>query len=709
LQHSLAERPGVREVRVSPRTGSVLVFYDPGLAGLQELLLLFQGGEFSLMGQVPGTAVRGSGKSVCTAEAAASSQAGASLMDALSIPGLLLRSFLPFRLRLLMAARYAWPFLQKGFAALSQGRLNIDVLDGLAIGISLLRRDLRSVMIITTLLSVGEFLKQWIRKRSRDELARDLLHLPESVWLVRDGQEAECPLGDVRPGDLVVVRTGGRIPVDGVVAEGEAMVNQASLTGEPLAVAKQPGISVFAGTVVEEGTLVVRADQVGEETRVHKIIKILEESERLKAGLQARAELWADRVVPLTLGLSLLTYFLTRNLNRAVSVLLVDFSCAIKLSTPLTMLAAMREASTKGVLIKGGRFLEKLEQADTYVFDKTGTLTQAQPRGLEVVAFNGHEPREVLRIAACLEEHFPHPLARAVVAMAEDQRLAHREEHADLEYILAHGIASRLKGRRVLVGSRHFVQEHGKIALDQAAKTTARAAGQGLSMLYVTIGDDLAGIILLEDPVRKDAALFLQLLRQSGVQRVIMLTGDGQESAAGVARLLNIEEYHAQLLPEDKARIVQELRASGRVVAMVGDGINDTPALSAADVGISMKSGADIAHEICDVLLTRADLDGILTARSISERAMSRLRWNYAIAVGINAALVFLGLAGRISPSVSALAHNLSTILVTVNSLRPFDGMHLAQRLAALRVGTDATGRGRGFLSSQALNTETTR
>ncbi|WP_153306874.1 heavy metal translocating P-type ATPase [Desulfonatronum thioautotrophicum] len=682
IQRGLTGHHGVREVRVSARTGSVLVFHDEGVS-LEKLLSLFQNQGLTLheLSQVPQST---SALSAVTPEVAEPS-GQTSLLRSLAFPGLLLRPFLPPWVRLLLAARRALPFLLKGLASLLRGRLNIDVLDGLAIGISLARRDLRSVMIITTLLSLGDFLEQWTRKRSRDQLAQDLLHLPPSVWIKNGEQLEERPLEQVQTGDLVVVHSGSRIAVDGVVVDGEAMVNQASLTGEPLAVAKGRGISVFAGTAVEEGTIIIRAEQVGDATRVNKIVKILEESERLKAGLQARAEQWADRVVPLTLGLSLLTWFLTRNLNRAVSVLLVDFSCAIKLSTPLTMLAAMREASTKGVLIKGGRFLEKLDQADTYVFDKTGTLTEAQPRGLEVVPFNGHEAREVLRIAACLEEHFPHPLARAVVAMADREGLPHKEEHSELEHILAHGIASKLDGQRVLVGSRHFIQEHGKADLSVAEQAVRRAAEQGSSVLYVGIGGELAGLIFLEDPVRREAALFLQLLRQGGVRHVLMLTGDGEESAANVAGRLNIDAYHAQLLPEDKVRIVQGLRSSGNVVAMVGDGINDTPALSASDVGISMKSGADIAHEVCDVLLTNADLDGILTARSISSRAMSRLRWNYSAAVGINGALVVLGLAGRISPTLSALIHNLATILVTVNSLRPFEKVPFSQHFAGLR------------------------
>ncbi|GAB6057528.1 heavy metal translocating P-type ATPase [Desulfonatronum parangueonense] len=681
IQQVLASCQGVREVRISPRTGSILVFHEPDMPR-DEILACFHDQNPDRIPDPQEDAPSSRFGSLKAVSLIPTPDEQPSLMQSLSIPVMLLRSFLPPWVRLLLATRTAWPFLRKGLAALFRGKMNIDLLDGLAIGISLVRRDLRSAMILTTLLSLGEFLEQWTRKRSRDQLAQDLLHLPPTVWVKRDDDVEEVPLEQIQAGDLVVVQTGGRIAVDGVVVEGEAMVNQASLTGEPLAVAKTSGITVFAGTVVEEGTIVIRAEHVGDATRVNKIVKILEESERHKAGLQATAELWADRVVPLTLGLSLATFLLTRNATRAVSVLLVDFSCAIKLSTPLTMLAAMREASTKGVLIKGGRYLEKLEQADTYVFDKTGTLTEAQPRGLEVVAFNGHESTEVLRIAACLEEHFPHPLARAVVDMADQEGLSHREEHAEkMDYILAHGIASKLKGQRVLVGSRHFLEKHGQVDLSQAAETIKKAASKGYSILYVSIGKDLAGIILLEDPVREGALPFLQLLHQEGVKRVMMLTGDGEESAANVARKLHIDEFHAQLLPEDKVHIVKELRQSGLVVAMVGDGINDTPALSEADVGISMKSGADIAHEVCDVLLTRADLEGILTAKSISVKAMSRLRWNYGAAIGINGALVLLGLAGRISPSTSALLHNLVTITVTMNSLRPFDTMNMAQRL----------------------------
>jgi heavy metal translocating P-type ATPase len=664
----LTDYHGVREVRSSRRTSSILVSYDPDQIVLNEILALFQKQNFFLHHVSEPDLIRHDELGLTETGSLISG-----VMRLLPFFSILLRSVLPLWLRLIFAIRPSWPFLVKGWEALHRGKINIDVLDGLAIVVSLVRRDLGSVMIITTMLSIGEFLEQWTRKRSRDQLAQDLLHLPSTVWVKREEQEIECPLEQVQEGDMVVVRSGGRIPVDGIVMEGEAMVNQASLTGEPLPIAKSPGISVFAGTVVEEGTLIIRADQIGDSTRVHKIVKIFEESERLKAGLHARAEQWADRAVPVTIVLSLLTFFLTRNLNRAVSVLLVDFSCAIKLSTPLTMLSAMREASSKGVLIKGGIYLEKLEQADTYVFDKTGTLTEATPKGVEVVAFNGHDRTEVLRTAACLEEHFPHPLARAVVEMAEQEGLAHKEKHAELEYILAHGIASSLNGKRVLVGSRHFIKTHANIDLDTAAETIAKAANLGLSMLFVGIGPELAGIILLEDPIRSDAFQFLHQLRQNGVKQVMMLTGDGEESAANVARRLNIDSYKAQLLPEDKIGIVHELQRDGNVVAMVGDGINDTPALSAADVGISMKSGADIAHEVCDVLLIKPGLDGILTARYIGQRAMSRLRWNYSAALGVNFALVFLGLSGRISPAVSALSHNLGTILVTANSLRPLE------------------------------------
>ncbi len=671
---NVSAHEGVNRVFTSHRTGSLLVYYQPDRIlpdGITDLLkhAATKRPEETEDVEHPASAGR--------------------VNLGITLPGMVLRSFLPPWIRLAFAVKQAWPFLTKGARSLYSGKMNIDVLDGLAIGISLARRDLRAVMIITTLLSIAEYLEQWTRKRSMDQLAGDLLHLPPEVWVKHNDQFVSRPITAIKTGDLVVVRSGGRIPVDGIAVEGEAMVNQSSLTGEPLAVPKYPGISLFAGTVVEEGSIILRAEQVGDDTRARKIVRVLEQSERLKAGLQSRAEQWSDKVVPITIGISLLTLILTSNTNRAVSVLLVDFSCAIKLSTPLTMLSAMYEASKMGVLIKGGRYLEKLEQADTYVFDKTGTLTEAHPWASEIIPFGGHSAREVLRIAACLEEHFPHPVARAVVDMADREGLSHKEDHAEPEHILAHGIASWYKEQRVMVGSRHFMKQHGAINLDPAAETVTRAAKGGSSMLFVAIESELAGVILFEDPIRQDAPLFLSMLRRSGVKRIAMLTGDGDESAAVVARQLNLDDYQSQMLPEDKVRVIKELQSDGNVVAMVGDGINDTLALSAADVGISMKSGADITHEVCDVLLTRTDLDTILTARYISGRAMSRLRWNYAAVIGINSSLILLGIVGRITPSASALLHNLTTVLVTAGSLRPTGARKIVEK-ERLRSGVGA-------------------
>ena len=411
----------------------------------------------------------------------------------------------------------------------------------------------------------------------------------------------------------------------------------------------------------------------GKDTLLERYGLTDEESEKLKSGLQARAEYVADRIVPMTLMLSLFTYLFSKNLNRALSVLLVDYSCAIKLSTPLTTLSAMREATCKGVAIKGGKFLETMDKVDTYVFDKTGTLTQARPEGKEVIAFNGFERHEVLRMAACLEEHFPHPVASAVVKMADDEGIIHKERHSQVKNILAHGILSTLDGQEVMVGSRHFIEQHGQIDLVPYSQQISTHLAKGLSILYVSKGKQLAGLILIEDPLREDAADFIRRLRASNPKEIHLLTGDGSQTARQVCEKLGLIHYKAELSPEDKAVYVRNLKKQGAVTAMIGDGMNDTPALSAADVGISMKHGADLTKEMCDILLTNSNLDGIFTARRIASGSMFRIKQNYSIIVGVNSALILLGLAGRISPMLSATLHNMTTLLVSLNSLRPLD------------------------------------
>ncbi|WP_051617483.1 heavy metal translocating P-type ATPase [Desulfonatronovibrio hydrogenovorans] len=660
IVHAVQNQAGVHKVVFSRRTGSILVFYrDSSVSGKDTS---------------PECAVQGS------ETAARDSKAGSRPKSIVSL-FFLFRRFLPPWVRFLMSFNRARPFLVRGLESLRKGRADLNLLDSLAIGISLFRRDYRSVMIITTLLGLGEYLEQWTRKRSMENLARDLMYCTDRVWIRQNGTEQEVSIKEVRPGDLVVVRSGLHIPVDGTVASGQAMVNQSTMTGEPLAVSKKQGASVYAGTVLEEGEITVKVTKAGDQTRVFQLMKIIEESERLKSGLQARAEYLADKIVPATLFLSLFTFILTRNINRAVSVLLVDYSCAIKLSTPLTMLSAMRESSTRGVAVKGGKYLELMNRVDTFVFDKTGTLTRARPKALEVVAFNGFERREVLRIAACLEEHFPHPVASAVVALADRENIIHHENHSTVHNILAHGIHSAMEGREVMVGSRHFIEKHGQVDLGKYQDDIDGHLKSGLSVLYVSVGQKLAGLILLDDPLRDGAQAFIQKLKQKTGARIYLLTGDGEQTAQRINRTLDLDGYQASLLPEDKAQFIRKLKAQGRTVAMVGDGMNDSLALSEADVGISMKHGADLSREVCDILLTNSSLEGIITARNMSARAMSRIKQNYGLIIGVNSSLIFLGLAGRISPLVSAMLHNLTTVLVSLNSIRPLEKTPLQSRI----------------------------
>ena len=594
---------------------------------------------------------------------------------------LILRPFLPRIVRMVSAFFRALPFLLKGGRSLASGRLNVDVLDAAALGISLVRGDFRSVGLITALFAVGEFLEEWTRKKSRESLAESLAVDVDTVWVKRGEAEVQVPLSALADGDLVVVRAGSSIPVDGVVAEGEAMVNQTSMTGEPLAVARRAGASVYAGTVVEEGRLDIRPTGVGSETRINQIVGFIERSEALKANVQGKAERLADAIVPYSFLLAGGVWAVTRDVARAASVLLVDYSCAIRLATPLAILTGMREGAHHGVLIKGGRFIEGLAGADTVVFDKTGTLTEARPRVAEVISLNGHGRDDVLRLAACLEEHFPHPVARAVVRKAEQEALDHQEEHAEVEYVVAHGIASRLRGMRVLVGSRHFVHEDEGVPLDEFLPVINQWAAKGYSILHLAIGGKLAGILCIEDPLRPEAAAVVRGLREQGVKRIIMLTGDGPVTAAAVASAVGVDEWRAQVLPADKADIVRQLQSEGGKVVMVGDGINDSPALSAADVGVSLRDGADLAREVADVVLSGNDLAELLVARRLAKATLRRIHVNFSSIMGLNSAFMALGLVGRAQPGMLALLHNLTTVGVALNAMRPMLGNGAAEGL----------------------------
>jgi heavy metal translocating P-type ATPase len=582
---------------------------------------------------------------------------------------LLASPLIPLKLAPFIAAYGAMPFLKKGIRSLREKRLNVNVLDSSALSVAVAMGDYRTAGTISFLLKLGDYMEERTRERSRRSI-RDVFAAPvEHVWLKRAGKEVKVNARELSVGDMVIVRTGSRIPVDGQVVEGEAMVNQSSMTGEPLPVAKRKGLTVYAGTAVEEGSLVVEAEKVGDATRVSRIIKVIEGSEHHKADVQTHAERLAEKLVPYSFLLSGLTYALTGSAVRAAAVLLVDYSCAIRLSTTLSIMSGMIRSGKRGVLIKGGRFIEKLSRADVFVLDKTGTLTESSPDVMNVFPVNGYSRDYILRQTACVEEHFPHPVATAIVKRARDEGVIHAEEHGEVEHVLAHGIVSRIDGKRILVGSEHFVVEDEGVDISVAKKEIEALTGTGYSVLYVAIEKELAGIIAIRDPLRRDAAGFVRMLKESGVKKVVMLTGDSDAAARNAAEKLDIKEYHAQVLPDTKTEVIRALKEGDHVVAMVGDGINDSPALSYADVGISMKHGADIAKEASDVLVLDGNLLAIIEARQISRKTMSLIRQNFRYTVGINSALIGLGLLGVITPGITAVAHNAATIAITLNSL----------------------------------------
>lgn len=586
--------------------------------------------------------------------------------------GVALRSFLPALLGRMVTLVRSLPLLGRGVRSMwRRGMPNVSVLDASAVGLSLLRRDFKTASIITTLLALGDLLESWTHKKSRESLTESLALRIDKLWIQKDGEEMQIPLTQLQLGDIVIVRSGSAIPVDGQVIDGEGMVNQASITGESLPVHRAPGLSVYAGTVLEEGYLAVRTDAFDSETRIQKIVNMINESEALKADIQSRAEKLADAMVPYNFALAGLIYLFTRDAMRASSALLVDYSCAIKLATPLALLSAMREGAQRGILIKGGKFLEALSNADTLVFDKTGTLTSATPRVAKVVPFGRFSREEVLRTAACLEEHFPHSVARAVVRQAEKELLSHREEHSEVEYLLAHGIASRLHGERLLIGSAHFVLEDESIPFSEEQRRVAENEERAYSVLYLACAGEPMGLVCVEDPLREESLLIVPKLKREGFSRIVMLTGDSARAAHNVAEVLGIEDVRPRLLPDQKTQIIADLKRDAVKVVMVGDGINDSPALSASDVGVAMKSGADIAREVADIVLTDNRLEGLLDARRLGSGVMKKINRNYAFIAGANSTLLALGLMGWITPVTSALLHNLATVGASTYSLLP--------------------------------------
>ena len=574
----------------------------------------------------------------------------------------------------LRAARVLWhmlPFMRRGLSCLRRRRIKVELLDALSIGISVARRDFGTAGSVMFLLELGELLEEWTRKKSVADLAQCMSLNVDRVWMRGEEGESLVPISQVRPGDAVVVRAGGVIPMDGLVLEGEAAVNQASLTGESIPVVKRPGGMVYAGTVVEEGECVLEVKQASGQSRYDQIVAMIQQSEQMKSAAESKAAELADRLVPYTFAGSLLSLLLTRNPARALSVLMVDFSCALKLAMPLAVLSAMRQAGEAHITVKGGKFLEAVAQADVIVFDKTGTLTHACPRVVQVVPFDGREEKEMLRLAACLEEHFPHSMANAVVEEARRRGLTHEEFHSRVEYLVAHGIASTVDGARVLIGSAHFIFEDEGCTVPQGEQERFDALPPQYSHLYLAVGGRLAAVLCIADPVREEAEQVLAALRSQGIVRTVMLTGDSARSAAAIAAQVGVDEFQAEVLPEDKARYVARLRREGHTVLMVGDGINDSPALSEADAGLAVSDGAAIAREIADITISAESLWELVELRRLSMELMRRIRSNYRFVIGFNGALIALGVAGILPPAMSATLHNLSTLGVSLRSMSP--------------------------------------
>lgn len=578
--------------------------------------------------------------------------------------------FLPYPVRAAYTAVRSVKYLVRGVQCLLRRKLEVSVLDATAIGVSVLRGNMETASSVMFLLGIGEILEEWTHKKSVGDLARSMALNINKVWLYRDGQEVLVQATDIVPDDQVVVHMGNVIPFDGSVVSGEGMVNQASLTGESMPVRKEQDGYVYAGTVVEEGELIIKVKEVSGSTRFEKIVTMIEESEKLKSGAESRAEHLADKLVPYTLAGTGLTWLLTRNVTKAISVLMVDFSCALKLAMPISVLSAIREAGLFHITVKGGKYLEAVAVAKTVVFDKTGTLTKAKPTVKEVVAFADRKEDEMLRIAACLEEHFPHSMAKAVVKAAKKRGLEHEEMHSKVEYIVAHGISSFIGDHKVVIGSYHFVFEDEKCFVPHGSMEQFNSLPAEYSHLYLAVDRELAAVICIEDPLREEAGAVINSLKKFGVEKVVMMTGDSERTAASIAKRVGVDEYYSEVLPEDKARFVEQEKASGRTVIMIGDGINDSPALSAADVGIAISDGAEIAREIADITIAADNLYEIVTLRMLSDSLMKRIKKNYRSIVVVNTALILLGVSGVLQPASSALLHNASTLGISLKSMQ---------------------------------------
>ena len=578
--------------------------------------------------------------------------------------------FLPLPIRTFLTTLKSVKYIWKGVRTLAKCRIEVPVLDATAIGVSIFRGDFSTASSVMFLLGFGEILEDWTHKKSVDDLARSMSLNVSKVWLVTDDTEVQVGTDTIKPGDRVRIHMGTVIPFDGIVTDGEATVNEASLTGESMPVAKHTESYVYAGTVLEEGELTIRVRETSGSTKFEKIVTMIEETEKLKSAVESKAEHLADRLVPYTLAGTALTYALTRNVTKALSILMVDFSCALKLAMPISVLAAIREANAHHITVKGGKFMEAVAEADTIVFDKTGTLTKAHPTVADVVSFNGDSKEDLLRLAACMEEHFPHSMAKAVMDAAKERGLTHEEMHSKVEYIVAHGISTTVNGRKAIIGSHHFVFEDEKCAIPTGKEEIFKELPEEYSHLYLGIEGELAAVICIEDPLRPEAPEVIKALRKAGFTQIVMMTGDSDRTAKAIAAKVGVDKYYSEVLPEDKAKFVEEAKAQGRKVLMVGDGINDSPALSAADVGIAISDGSELAREIADITIGADDLSVMVTLKEISNGLMDKIHKNYRRIVGINGSLIALGVTGVIQPTMSALLHNTSTLLIGMDSMK---------------------------------------
>lgn len=657
LEYYLRDLADVEDVKVFDRTRDAVIYYTKNRAAILRALGGFSFHKAESMALVPEHTPRALNREF------EDKLVGTVLRRCVS------RLFLPLPITTAISLIRSIKYIREGIAALLQGKLTVAVLDATAVTVSMCRGDFATAGSVMFMLRLGEILEEWTHKKSVADLAGVMALNVDTVWVRREGREELLPVQSVQAGDTIVIRTGSMIPLDGRVVDGEAMVNQSSMTGESLPVAKKPGSYAYAGTVVEDGECVVLVEKVSGSGRYDRIVQMIEESEKLKSTVEAQATHLADRLVPYTLGGTVLTYLLTRNVTKMLSVLMVDFSCALKLAMPISVLSAMRECGDFHISVKGGRFLEAVAQADTIVFDKTGTLTHATPKVARVIPFGGNQEQEMLRLAACLEEHYPHSMANAVVEEARLRGLHHEEYHSQVQYVVAHGISSSVDGQTVVIGSAHFVFEDEGCVIPEGEQEKFDTLPDTYSHLFLCISGVLAAVLCVEDPLRAEAAEAIAALHALGISKIVMMTGDSRRTAQAVATRVGVDEVYAEVLPEDKASFIRREKAMGRKVIMIGDGVNDSPALSEADAGIAISTGAAIAREISDITVGSQDLMALVTLRKISQALMARIRWNYRTIVGFNGTLIALGLTGILPPTTSALLHNLSTLSISMKSM----------------------------------------